>query len=370
MSLRTENKAFSRLPRHPQRFSFVLLPEFSMIALSAALEPLRHANRTSGQTLYEWRIYSDDGGPLSSSSGLRLSVDGELDAVDLRSIIVVCGGTNVIRNSSPRMAVWLRKAARFSTMIGGLCTGPFSLAAAGLLDGHRATIHWECFDAFREAFPKVNVSRSLFELDGNRFTCAGETASIDMMVAFLSGWHGDKLANRVAEQVVQTRIRAAKDEQRLSFPVRFGTRNPKLREAIELMGEHIEDPISIDALAIATGSSRRQLERLFRRYAECSPMTYYRGIRLERARAFLLETHLTPAQAALACGFSSVTALSKAYRSRFGHSPHNEHGIPQFEDSQRVRMSTRDRIHQERIRQKSAIDNIVRASDAGRRGRE
>ena len=145
-----------------QAFSFVLMPEFSMMALTAAIEPLRHANSILGGEYYSWAVFSATGAPVSASSQIQINPKGDLGTVDRRSTIVLCGGPNIISHTSGQLLSWLRQAARHSPMIGGLCTAPRVLAEAGVLDGYKATIHWESLDAFRESFPAVFVSESLF----------------------------------------------------------------------------------------------------------------------------------------------------------------------------------------------------------------
>lgn len=313
-----------------QAFSFLLMPEFSMMALTAAIEPLRHANHVLGREYYSWAVYSETGRPVSSSSQVEINPEGDLGAIDSRSTIVLCGGPNIISHTSLHLLGWLRRAARHSPMIGGLCTAPRVLAEAGVLDGYRATIHWESLEAFRESFSKVLVSESLFEIDRDRFTCAGETAGIDMMVTLLAARHGNGLAARVAEQVLHTRVRSQHESQRLALQVRLGTRSPHLIHAVQLMESNLEEPLNIDCIVHQIGRSRRQFERLFNRHLNCPPMVFYRNLRLDRARRLLLETELKYTEIGVASGFKSYGAFSRAYRDRFGQTPRDERGIPKL----------------------------------------
>lgn len=309
-------------------FAFILIPEFSMMALTAAIDPLRHANHVLGHDHYRWSVYSETGAPVLSSSGLELMPKGDLGSVDPRATAILCGGPNVGHHTSEKMLKWIRQAARSAPIIGGLCTAPRLLAEAGILDGCRATIHWESLAAFREAFPKVTVCESLFEFDRNRMTCAGETAGIDMMVTLLAARHGKELAAQVAAQVLHGRIRAAAESQS-PVQVRYGTRHPKLLQIIAVMEDNIEDPLELPEIAARAGCSRRQVERMFVRHVDCSPVEFYRRIRLERARRLLLESDMNCAEVATACGFS-LGGFSRAYRQRFGIAPHQECGIPRL----------------------------------------
>jgi transcriptional regulator GlxA family with amidase domain len=215
-------------------------------------------------------------------------------------------------------------------MLGGLCTAPRVLAEAGLLDGYKATIHWESLEAFRESFSNVLVSESLFEIDRDRFTCAGETAGIDMMLTLLSARHGNNLATNVAEQVLHARVRPQHECQRLALQVRLGIRNPHLLHAVQLMESNLEDPMDVSGITQSIGCSRRQIERLFHKYLNCPPMVFYRNLRLDRARGLLLETELKYSEISVACGFKSYGAFTRAYRDRFGQGPRDDRGMPKY----------------------------------------
>jgi len=190
----------------------------------------------------------------------------------------------VAQASSKRVIGWLRREARRGVTIGGLCTAAHTLAMAGLLDGKRATIHWENQDSFGEEFEEVTLTESVFVVDGNRLTTAGGTASIDLMLKLIADHHGEDLANAVADQLIYSSIRTDQDTQRLSIPTRIGVRHPKLSQVIQMMEGNIEDPMSPADLAEEVGMSSRQLERLFRRYLNRSPKRYYMELRLQKAR--------------------------------------------------------------------------------------
>ncbi len=194
------------------------------------------------------------------------------------------------------------------------------LAEAGLLDGYKCTIHWENLPGFTEAFPELEATGGLFEIDRDRFTSAGGTTAIDMMLTLIASQHGPDLAAQVAEAILHSPIRHHSENQRMSLPARIGARHPKLVSIIEKMEGCLEDPLSPSVLAKQAGLSTRQLERLFRRYLDRSPKRYYLELRLKKARSLLLQTDLSVINVALACGFSSPSHFSKCYRSFYG--PH------------------------------------------------
>lgn len=315
----------------PQCFAFLLVPEFSMMPVTAAIEPLRIANRLAEKQLYDWRMYSVNGEAVDASNGFTIGCSGGLDEISDRAVVIICGGINVQAHTSKAMINFLRKSARRGADIGSLCTASHVLAAAGLLDDHTCTIHWENIPAFSEDFPEIKVTGSLFEIDRDRFTCAGGTSSIDMMLALIASQHGPELAADVAEQVLHSPIRHHSEHQRMSLPARIGARHPKLVGIIEQMEGNLEEPLSPSILAKQAGLSTRQLERLFRRYLDRSPKRYYLELRLKKARLLLLQTNMSVINVALACGFSSPSHFSKCYRAFYGRTPYRERGIPTVE---------------------------------------
>jgi len=314
--------------RLPQRLGFVLVPRFSMIAFTAAVEPLRLANRAAGKTLYEWKLLSVDGQAVTASNNITLYPSGAIEQTSELDAVVVCAGIDVQLFADKRLPAWLRLMDRKGVDIGALCTGSHILARAGLLDGYHCTIHWENLAGFAEAFPELEVTPELFEIDRNRFTCAGGTAAIDMMLNVISLQHGYELAAKVADQFMHERIRDRHDQQRMSLPARLGVRHPKLLSIIQIMEKNLEEPLSRGDLAEHADLSTRQLERLFRKYLSRSPARYYLELRLNRARLLLLQTNMSVIDVALACGFVSASHFSKCYRDFFGRTPRKERGLP------------------------------------------
>lgn len=312
--------------RKPRRFVFVLLDNFTMLCFSCALESLRIANRMAGQELYTWVLAGDGGQEVRCSAGTGFRLDVDLDEMSRDDTILVCGGIDVQAASTKRVLNWIRREARRGAIIGGLCTAGYTLAKAGLLDGKKATIHWENQDSFTEEFEDVQLTKSVFVVDGNRITTAGGTASIDLMLKIIAEDHGEELANAVADQLIYTSIRTDQDTQRLSVPTRIGVRHPKLSQVIQMMESQIEEPISPSILARDVGMSTRQLERLFRRYLNRSPKRYYMELRLQKARNLLMQTDMSVINVALACGFASPSHFSKCYRAHYDTTPYRERG--------------------------------------------
>ncbi|AVL51680.1 GlxA family transcriptional regulator [Roseobacter denitrificans] len=310
----------------PKRFVFLLLDNFTLLCFSAAVESLRIANRMANETLYEWRIIGEGGDIVSCSAGSGFKLDGDLEDLQRDDILLVCGGIDVQAATTKRVLGWLRRESRKGVVLGGLCTAAYTLAKAGLLDGKKATIHWENQDSFAEDFEDVTLTKSVFVVDGNRITTAGGTSSIDLMLKLIAEQQGEDLANLVADQLIYTSIRTDQDTQRLSVPTRIGVRHPKLSLVIQMMESNIEEPISPSTLARDVGMSTRQLERLFRRYLNRSPKRYYMELRLQKARNLLMQTDMSVINVALACGFASPSHFSKCYRAHYDTTPYRERG--------------------------------------------
>jgi transcriptional regulator GlxA family with amidase domain len=310
---------------------FYLLPEFTMIAFTAAIEPLRTANRVLGYSAYEWRLASKDGQPVTASNGVQVTVNTSIE--DERklmlgqhrpSIVFVCGGLNVERYQSKSLSAWMREESNRGVKVGGLCTGAHTLGAAGLLTGKRCAIHWENLPGFQEAFPQVSVFSDLFEIDGNVYTCAGGTAALDMMLSIIGDDFDDNTVNRICEMVLTDRVRSPTDRQRLPLRARLGVQNAKVLTIIELMEANLSEPLSLVEIADHVGLSRRQIERLFRQEMGRSPARYYLEIRLDRARHLLIQSSMPVVEVAIACGFVSASHFSKCYREVYSKSPQQE----------------------------------------------
>ena len=322
-----------------RRFVFVLLNNFTMLCFACAVESLRIANRMAGKTLYTWDIAGEGGQMVACSNGIETKLHMDLTELNRDDTVMVCGGIDVQAATTKKVLNWLRREARRGVTMGGLCTAGYTLAKAGLLDGKKATIHWENQDSFAEEFEDVTLTKSVFVIDGNRITTAGGTASIDLMLKIIADDHGEDLANAVADQLIYSAIRTDQDTQRLSIPTRIGVRHPKLSRVIQIMETAIEEPISPATLARDVGMSTRQLERLFRRYLNRSPKRYYMELRLQKARNLLMQTDMSVINVALACGFASPSHFSKCYRSHYNTTPYRERGTQGMPSASSIRLS-------------------------------
>ena len=312
-------------PFKPRNYIFVLIENFSLLSFAGAVDALRIANRIAPKS-YTWSLTSETGSAVSCSANISYNVDSGFLELGRDDTIILCGGVNIQVATTKRLLNWLRREARKGVKMVALCTASYSLAKAGLLNGKKATIHWENQDSFSEEFEEIELTKTVFVVDGNRMTTAGGTSSIDLMLQLIANDLGEEKANYVADQLIYSSIRTNEDEQRLSIPTRIGVRHPKLSRVIQTMEVNIEDPISPSDLASNVGMSTRQLERLFRRYLNKSPKRYYMGLRLQKARNLLMQTDMSVINVALSCGFSSPSHFSKCYRSHYETTPYRERG--------------------------------------------
>ena len=304
--------------------SFLMLPEYTLSAFSNAIGILRMANRLTDRALSTWSVHSLDGQSVISSAGLELTIDGSLaDATDA-NILMVCGGYSVKKYCNKLLTDGLRKIAKRKIPIGGIDTGTYALAVAGLLDGYRCTIHWENLSSLREEFPRLEITSSLFVIDRDRYTCSGGISSIDLMLNLIASIHGHQLVQEISEQFTCDRVRTEKDAQRAPLKYLIGASQPRLVDAVTLMESNIEEPLTLDEVADYVGISRRQLERLFNRYLHCAPSRYYLELRLSRARLLLLQTSIAVIDVAISCGFSTAPHFSKCYSDLYGKPPSAE----------------------------------------------
>jgi len=303
------------------RIGFWTLPNYSMIALSNALEGCRMANYVTGREVYSWRVLTLDGAAVPASNGLSLTPTHALGDTGPLDIVFVCGGVDVRHVVDERVKSALRRLARQGAPLGALCTGTFALAEAGLLDGYRCAIHWENLAAIREEFPRVDFAEDLFVIDRDRFTCTGGVAPLDMMLGLIDASLGSEVANKISDQFIVERMRPAGQPQ--SGPMRSVSRfgNPVLAEAAQLMERTIENPIAVTKVARHVGVSARQLERLFDRYLHAGPAAFYLSLRINRARELLHLTTMSVTEVAVACGFRSAAHFSTCYRRAFGRPP-------------------------------------------------
>lgn len=296
-----------------QQFNLLLFENFSNHCLANMVEPLRAANTLARQHLYSWQFFTLDGAAVHSSSGLMVTPHGALgtERGDMLVVMPSYGFLDLDRWDTTRR---LRSAAGRHKSLAGLDTGSWLLARTGLLDGHRATIHWEELARFEEAFPEVDAVRERFVMDGTRITCSGAMATFDLVSALISRDHGPLLAMEVAQFLMT--------ESYSHGPARpLRAESSTVNRALKVMQAHLETPLSIGDIARRIGCSQKILETRVQAEMLTTPQALYRRLRLNLARKLAAETDQSVAEIASRCGYDNASAMTRAFRAEFGETP-------------------------------------------------
>ncbi len=305
----------------PFQVGVLLIDGFPLMSYASVVEPLRAANLLDGRPLYRVRNIPAAGASATSSGGAVLAANDRIGRdTDLDLLLVVAGGDPASFRDE-RVFSWLRHLSRRGVRLGGVSGGPVILASAGLMTDRRMAVHWEHAAALAEISPSLLVERSLYVIDRDRVTCAGGTASMDLMHALIAEHHGTNFARLVSDWFLHTEIRPSGGPQRAGRIERYGTTNRAILDAVEAMENHVADPLGLDQLARLSDVSARQLNRLFREKLGRTTMTFYRDLRLEKARNLLMNSPLHLTEIALATGFANSAHFSKAHSKRYGKPP-------------------------------------------------
>jgi AraC family transcriptional regulator, carnitine catabolism transcriptional activator len=307
----------------PSPIAVLLIPQFTFIALSSIVEPLRIANRYIARP-YRWLLVSADGEPVPDRNGVKIAVDAALGALDKVGTLLVVADAQPSRRLERTILPALRRLARAGATIGGVDTGPLLLARAGLLDGLTATAHWEVLQTFREEFPEVTVSERLFEVGNRRCTCAGGSAALDLVLKEIEATFGRQLALRVSEHCMHGSPRPAGAAQRDVPAVGATGHGRKLARAMQALEDDGPRLTKIGAVAQSVGVSRRQLHRIFAEKLAVSPARFRRKLRLERAHQMLVNAEASVTEVAMATGFKSRSYFWRCYRREFGRTPSSD----------------------------------------------
>lgn len=318
----------SDIPSTSRSIALLLVEGFPMLAYASIVEPFRAANILAGQPLYRWihvAVPETRNGEVSqfahASNGAAIVADGQIeDAAACDMAFVIAGGDPAAFADRSTFAE-LRRLAAGQILLGGVSGGPFLLARAGLLGGHRCTIHWEHAPALREAFPELLLEEALYVIDRRRMTCAGGTAALDLALELIEREQGPALAMKVGEWFIRTEERAAGRAQRPSLKERFRTTDERVLRVLAAMERAVEEPQTRASLAALSGITLRQLERLFVKYLGATIAETYMAIRLDHAAHLLRATSMPVTEIALSCGFSGSSHFSRVFRQRFGVPP-------------------------------------------------
>ena len=305
-------------------YGFVVVPNFSLIALSACVDPLRMANHVLGEAVYRAVLLSPDGGLVMSSDGIQVMTDHALSHSPRLDLAFVIGPNPIPKRGLSALTIWLRKAAGTNVPLAGVDTGAYLMAQAGLLDGYRCTIHWEDQEAMVERFPNIIVTQHFFEVDRDRYTCSGGVAPLDLMTYLLTQPPGSReLANEVANLMVAER-RSLTDTQTVSVIHRGAGTGSAMVEALRLMEANVAEPLTIAEVARYSGLAPRNLQRQFKQKLGKTPERAYLDIRLARARILVQRSDRSLRDIATETGFASPSHLTARYTPRFGVAPNTD----------------------------------------------
>ncbi|MGL6209521.1 MAG: GlxA family transcriptional regulator [Paracoccaceae bacterium] len=303
----------------PLTLALLVLPQSSILEVASTLDPLRAANRHLGAEGFRWRVVSPDGKPVPLTCGIELPSNGPLAAAEGADALIVIAG---FRQSEVATAPLIRDLARMAprlTAIGGIDAGPWVLARAGLLNSHRATVHWEDLEDFATTHPGVEVTPDRYVIDRNRFTAAGAAPATDLMLHLIRARHGTGTALQTAASFLTT----ARDgsEPQISPQKPDPRLDPRVAATIARIESRLDAPETTATLAASLNLSPRRLEQIFSENLGTTPAAYALSQRLAAARRMITDTRHPLSEVALRCGFSSPSTLSRAFRNRFGHPP-------------------------------------------------
>ena len=300
-----------------KRIGFVLIPGFQILDL-AAVSAFELANGEPGGPAYAIEILSEHGGPVTSSSGVRVET---LPFGDPRFDTLLVTGALDIAPASPAVLAFLREASAVSRRIASICTGAQVLAAAGLLNGKHATTHWCYAPELQRSYPKIKVDQDrIFINDGALWTSAGMTACIDMTLALVEADLGREVSRAIAKTMVVYHRRSGGQSQ-FSALLELEPKSDRIQAALSYAKINLRKELSVDLLAEAAHLGRRQFSRSFRSETGQSPARAIEQLRVESARA-MIESGSHPIEVvARENGFSDAERMRRAFLRAFGQPP-------------------------------------------------
>ncbi|ROO52131.1 transcriptional regulator GlxA family with amidase domain [Micromonospora sp. Llam0] len=298
-------------------------PDAELLDIACLTTTFDYANRGADPP-YELVVAAPAGQPISCQSGLTLHAQAALERLrgPLDSVIVSGGEGHLAAAGDSRLVAHVRRLARESRRVASVCTGASVLAAAGLLDGRRATTHWMYADQLSARHPAVRVdARPLWIRDGVVTTAAGVTSALDLALAFVEEDHGAELARHVARALVTYLQRPANQAQVSMFLTAPVPEHSLVRDLVRAIRDAPDADLSVPALAARAAVSERHLTRLFVAHLGQNPARFVRDVRTEAAAHLLVTSRLPLAAIAARCGFGSTDALRQSFMDRYGITP-------------------------------------------------
>ena len=304
-----------------QTVTVVVLPQSSMMSLAAVIDPLRAANRLARRPMFEWRIKSFNGESIRLTSNIDIAVEGELSKYDSGDALIVVAGFEHDQWAGKKHMMTLREAARRHNLNMGVEAGTWLLAKSGTISDHRVTTHWEDLELLASSYPGLSVRHDRYTIDRNIWTCGGASPALDMMLQYIRTSQHRSLALEVANVFVYDDSHPASDTQVMSATSRLKHLESRVAQAVNLMEENLDDPISIRAINATVGVSSKTLEQLFKLHLDSTPKAFYLRLRLQAARRLVLDSQLKLTEIAVRSGFNSQTHFTRSFKRHFGVAP-------------------------------------------------
>lgn len=299
----------------------LVIPDATLILTAAVLEPLRAANRILGRQQFTWTISTPDGQPAMTTSGIPIPADRRFDAASSAAPLIVVASYRLEKHMTRDLVRRLGAARRHRAAIGGVESGVFLLAEAGLLNESRATAHWEDLEEFASHYPDVDLRQERFVVDRNRFTAGGASPTLDLMLHLIHERCGAPLALDVSKLFIYAPDKTPETQRGRASLGALIPSEPRVAAAVRLMDAHLDQPLAISVLADRVGVTARHLQSLFHRVLGVTPATYYLGLRLALARRQIIETQRPISEIAAAAGFSHLPVFTRAYGRVYGEAP-------------------------------------------------
>ena len=298
------------------------------LSFAAAVDPLRAANRRAGRTLFQWRFVTPTDAPATLTSGVEVHGTA-LSQIDSCDLLVIVAGFNLEAHATPALLATLRRLAPRAGQVLAIDGASWLLARAGLLNGHRATTHWEDLESFAARFDGVETLAHRFVQSGKFATAGAAMSGLDMMLRLIEERFGARLAQEVAGAFLHDPSLPADLPQNPASRQSLARHHPAVARALALMQANVETPLGIAALATAVSLSPRVLELRFKAALGQSPKATYLALRLSEAHRLALDTSLPVQDIALATGFASQASFARAFRAAHGNSVRSLRGRPQ-----------------------------------------
>ncbi|WP_368344237.1 GlxA family transcriptional regulator [Pelagovum sp. HNIBRBA483] len=302
--------------QRPMTVGVLVMDRTNLLSLAAAVDPMRAANRRAGRDLFQWQFATPTPATANLTAGIPISGTA-VASLPVPDLLLIVSSFAIEAQTTPNLCATLRRLARGGAIIAGVDGGSQIMARAGLLDGLRATTHWEDLESFAAQFPRITVVRDRFILSGRTLTTGGASPCLDMMLHLISSLHGRELAARVASAFIYDPVYAGHEPQRLAQSSALTKRAPLVAKAIQIMEEQLENPLPIGDLALRLGISRRRLEQQFQETLGTTPHAFGLTLRLAEARRLATDTNRAVQDIALATGFSSHAAFARAFQREF-----------------------------------------------------